>query len=1381
MADNNNSIRGSYPSGTPLDISAIVSVLSDIKGSFNNINNILQQLQNTMKPGSSSRDAITPRNLENLFKRYVDTGATNRNVPSNSKLIRSINGTVKSLMDLDSEISKYDKDLKHLNSSNLVNRLQLQVDHFVDEMDKTVHNVAGTNSDLVKLSDQLATSSKALNSTQNQITKFNLIQQQTNKKLQDLVSKETSIRNELTKDLDQQTRISLQQSLQQVEQKRKELESDRDIYDQKIDTELQHLEEERQRNEKLAQQYETTKKHQERLNELEKDKIESTREILSISSNLSSKTAQLLPESVKQWETYKKSIGTFFNPQESDEFQSYMEEYTEALNKIQLKRDDNSALTSDLQYNLDIETKNNEELKELLKEAEVLGNTTQTEEIKAQIEESNRQIEVYNLELDKIERENELLDAQEEQVKEEAEQVEQNFTFTKNFLGTVGKGIENLTKSMLDRLMGQMIDKADTVFDSFEDLQRSIGRTLKMDAGAYDAFAEQMADIAHEAGLAVDVTQLNEAAANMVDLGVRDESLIQGLALGQAYIAESGSSVKLDEETIKQLQAQYFQSVEESMAEGATEQEAKQQASGQVTSMIQQLIAAEQWVADTYGSTSALASGGSEAIQSYLNKVFPTGMAPEQYAEFFGQMASSMQAMEKLGLDSSTIMSDLDSLMENPMSELSTDIKSWLGNNNLGISSTQDLYAALQSGQGGDIMTSLAQWKANLLGDMDATSVSYAKGIYGMNETLSQAIALQKQGETASTSYVTPETEDISNTWDYIEKGIEKGDYLSATEKLEKTEIDKMTDVGRIAQQVADGKFWMDQGLNSLQTIINSAAAFLLSGMGSMFGGLGGAGTGGTGIAGGALKDFVTGNTDTLAGKIGTYGTMGVGGAMSAISMISNIKQADSVSEGIINGFRDSTFTSGLGTVIGGAIGGPIGGAIGGALGKAVPALSEGLENILTSFIDDNMEYEEERIRKNAEQMEKAAQALESAAGSHKQAANELESNMEAQKATFDTMTEQEKQDFIAKSGLTEQEKENLLKSGDNNALFEAAIKKWEEEQMRQIEMENLLSEGAELAQGSLAGIGVDDVSNYTKKQIKGMSDNELIAAGLSAGMSEDDARSLIAMSSSDAMKALNAAEEHKANLSTFMSEQGGEQSFMANVQKYAELKGIKDLGAAAKQYVQEVSPDLYSDKQLDEIASLVGDYGSLENQYNEANNEFHTKINNLLKRSGGTITTYDDFVNAYRSSYLNLDWSGIQGSDIVDGHYVIDGNDKFDASKLPDLRYKHNNANIGYDYDPDLYMGKYRTGLNYVPMDDYIALLHQGEMVLNESEANYYRNNLRNPVSTRSLSSMSDEKADRIIEILNKMLQVMISRTTSGRSNLPKSLVQMNSNISVY
>ena len=116
--------------------------------------------------------------------------------------------------------------------------------------------------------------------------------------------------------------------------------------------------------------------------------------------------------------------------------------------------------------------------------------------------------------------------------------------------------------------------------------------------------------------------------------------------------------------------------------------------------------------------------------------------------------------------------------------------------------------------------------------------------------------------------------------------------------------------------------------------------------------------------------------------------------------------------------------------------------------------------------------------------------------------------------------------------------------------------------------------------------------------------------------------------------------------------------------------------------------------------------------------------------------------------------------------------------------------------------VGKYATGLDYVPYDNFPALLHKGEMILTADDAMDYRNvindivndvntttssttygnnvntvDISGIVDTTNITNSVDNQTNAVVGLLEKILNILVSTTNTG-SRLPLSLVQLDSNL---
>lgn len=109
---------------------------------------------------------------------------------------------------------------------------------------------------------------------------------------------------------------------------------------------------------------------------------------------------------------------------------------------------------------------------------------------------------------------------------------------------------------------------------------------------------------------------------------------------------------------------------------------------------------------------------------------------------------------------------------------------------------------------------------------------------------------------------------------------------------------------------------------------------------------------------------------------------------------------------------------------------------------------------------------------------------------------------------------------------------------------------------------------------------------------------------------------------------------------------------------------------------------------------------------------------------------------------------------------------DEFNKSfgEKAQLIYNRYNSFADFDYSPGLTSHKFKLGIDYVPFDNFPALLHKGEKVMTATEATLQRS--KGPQSTSVNSKLLDVlqlQTNTIIDILNKIYIAMPS------SNLKK------------
>lgn len=1371
MADNNNPIKNPYQSGTSLDISAIVSTLAELNTNSRNTLDVLNQLKNYTANNNSSqssgnnKDNITYKDLEKLFKEYVQTGFKDTTSAQEKSFHRprvdyrdseafntGVAKNAEALKELTSTYTRTQKDVKDLNSD---------LDRSIRELDKLglskglqgiKNHTEGLSSSLHDLTFTLKFGSEGIKSTYESIA---------------------------------------------------------------------------QGNTNLQKQFNIEKQYLEDINKVKQKEIESYYRLMRVSSEMASKTEQFIPESVKKWNQVSTQFKTFLNPKSSEEYISYMEEMERSKEGLNVQKSNNDLELVRITDIVNRARENVEANSINLEEAQKNGNIELEAQLKASIEEETRRITIYELEIDRIEKENDLIDNQVESLEEQRKYVESNATFTKNAIGKLGDALTKVISTAINRELQNLQSAADKMFSAIEETQKTLGKTLKMNSGEYDIFVNKMQNLASELGVSITSDQLLQAAATASQAGITNEDLLGQFAVAQAKLDETGTFFQMDEEFMKNLQAEYLQNIQSGMSVSDATQAFQKN--------IDTIIATQKGLADNFGSATAMANGGSQELFNTLNEFVKSGqMEQKDFQKNFYEVMSMMQTIDVNRGDSSTLMEVVASLRDNPVGELSTDLKAFLAQTGL---SQNEILEAINSGDMADIMMKYIEHIGATYTASNQTDLRYQSRAYSPSLTASQLNNLKTFGEDMVSSYsknVLTET-DISGIGDDISESLEKGTYLTKTEELEKRNLDLMEDIAQAAQKIADGQFWMDQGFSTANNMMNSALNALFAFLGGrlMGGGLGGSGQGGAGnlLGSQGFKNFMTGNMNTTAGKVGTYGTMAVGGAMSIGTLVKHSVD-DGLSDGLMESFRDPTFTSGLGTVIGGAVGGPIGGAIGGALGTMVPAVSEGLENWLTRNISDAAKEYEEIQMNNAKQLEEAAKSLSEAADKHNSNIQNIQDSTNQQLAFFEQYSEAQKEHFIDQMDLTDAEKANLAEEKGitanqltSNDLFTAAVQKWMGQQEAQMEEERALERGTSLIQGSLANaVGVNNAIDYSASDISKMSaeaKQSKIATynAMGAGLEWENVKNL---SDEDLAQLFTEMEERGVNTRVMLGNESGTQ-LLTDIENYAANNGM-NFEEAASQYLQKVDPNLYTGEDLNTAVEVLSNAETWKSKYDSENDEFHKRLEGVLKENPDVID-YKELFDAYKEKYSNFEYSAVEGltfdagnNPLINGSLLIakDG----DNVILPDLRHTGTGEDIGgtygnvanmarTNYNPEFYSGKYRTGLDFVPMDDYIALLHQGEMVLNKREAEDYRRSKSNTMSSllnvedtiqqavqttihnvagrnnsvldiSPITGSVNTQTDKLVDILTKILQVLSSGGGSGRSYLPKSLVHMNSDISL-
>ena len=954
-----------------------------------------------------------------------------------------------------------------------------------------------------------------------------------------------------------------------------------------------------------------------------------------------------------------------------------------------------------------------------------------------------------------------------EQAKKNNEEFKKNIDKQYTVLSQIGTKVgDTLSKAItavITREMDLFVQAADSAFNAIESTQKSLGKTLKMDKGEYQDYVDLVQQYAKEAGVAVDQNQILELASSLSEMGIRDKTLITTLATEQAKAQEAGvgSIFQMNEEFIKQYQKSYFAD------KNATDEQTAQE---NLQKQLDTWIATEAYIAEEFGSATALANGGMTEIANYANQLQKSNyLTADNASEFNANLAIMAQAIENSGGDFSTILSDLQTILDNPESDLSASLLTAMGTNR------EDFINRLSADPMEVLADYLTKMQSRYTG-LNLTDLTYKSRAYGESMRATDIKALIST-DLKNVKGVTQE--DLGKTADDLMDSLKSGDMLTATEKLEKTNLQMAQDVAQIAQTVPDGQYWMNNTLSAGKSLLTEFTGFLSgllgNALGSKISGLGGGSTA-TGKA--TLGDVALGNKNTkgglLASELSGLAGIGYSEVVFGKDVIQGIYNGDHIQTAVGDALGDPQFAKGMGMALGGALGGPVGAAIGGVVTeKVVPKAQAAFEDLITSGIVSPSELAYQKQQEAANELKESANDL-------KESATEQLNAIQAEKAQAEQWSAMQKKEWL------ETNKEKLTAAGIDtsnidlsstesinenfDSLFETYTKAVEEGLTSDLSLAELGSALASpLAEwANDAGVEIGDKLYATQKEVmQALDAGEISSIEANTAMTELAGKGTQASASATMLKKLG---------------QSGYASSLMNTieaKKSAISKANPEISASEveSQALASVAESLgYNETQASQLKSLYSTIDANREEWEKANAEFQERFTKAQEKVGTNDT--NAIIQQYLLDNTSANEELFRSFVVADPHKpVTEGNSIWGMDEITEVPSLATNNDTYNWYTPGDVVPKYKTGLDYVPSDNYLALLHRGESVLNATEAQDYRE--QTTVNFDSINDTLVAQTDRIENVLNKILNaITYMGRGSNKSTLNPNILGMVSGI---